>query len=469
MAAAGSLTFVSACATLPSSGGRLAVQGWMTTADGSRKLADMRDIRAETIPGPGVVITVDSATKYQTMRGFGAALTDASAWLMTHRMSPSARSALLQELFGRSGGTNPGLGLDAVRMTIGASDFSLTHYSLADFPGRAQADIAPLRAEVLPVLDEIRRINPGLTLMATPWSAPAWMKQSGLLIQGRLAPSHYGDFAEYLTSFAVAMRSEGQPIDYLTIQNEPHFEPKDYPGMRMDPAERASFVGAHLGPVLARKAPGTRILEWDHNWDQPESPTAVLSDPRAEPFIAGVAWHCYGGDVAAQSLVHDRFPAKETWFTECASGNWSPDWAKSFAWTVKTLVIGTTRNWASGVLMWNVALDKKHGPHLGGCGDCRGLVTIDSATGSVMRSPEYYAFAHASRFLRPGDVRIGSSSAGSETNHVAFQSGDGRKRTLIVQNAAASQRRYSVIDGRSAFSFAMPAGSVATLVWPASR
>lgn len=438
---------------------------WMTTADGSQRLAPVTSPVDVSVTLPMAEVTIDTARRYQTMRGFGAAVSDASAWLIDNRLSRQQRSRLLRELFGHGRGD---LGLDAVRIPIGASDFSLSHYSLAETPGQPQADLAPLRADMLPVLRSIRAINPRLTLIASPWSAPAWMKDSGSLIQGRLKPASHAAFATYLTSFVREMARARVPVDYLTVQNEPHFEPKDYPGMRIEPAQRAAFVSGHLGPMLRREAPRTRLLEWDHNWDQPESPIAVLSDPQANPYIAGVAWHCYGGNVAAQSDVRNRFPEKEVWFTECASGSWSPDWAKSFAWATRTLIIGTTLNWASGALMWNVALDQDHGPHKGGCGDCRGLVTIDTRTGTVVREPEYYAFAHASRFVRRGSVRIASESRDQGIESVAFLATNRRDITLIVRNDASEARRLRIVEGRSANLVDLPSGAVATITWGAS-
>ena len=126
----------------------------------------------------------------------------------------------------------------------------------------------------------------------------------------------------------------------------------------------------------------TEILDWDHNWDEPQSPLTVLDDSVARRFVAGVAWHCYAGDVAAQSQVHSVYPGKDVYFTECAGGAWAPNFGDNLRWNVRTLIIGATRHWARGVILWNLALDPQHGPHLGGCADCRGVLTIDPLTGA---------------------------------------------------------------------------------------
>lgn len=456
------------------------INGWMTSADGSQRLADMSGLAVQENDfalAPDIVI--DPARRFQPIAGFGAAITDASAFLIQTRMDEATRTAFLEEMFDLRTGQRTrarmglGLGLSVTRITIGASDFSQSHYTYADTPGQARADIGSARAQLIPTLVAMRAINPQLQIIASPWSAPAWMKDTGSLIKGRLRPDRYRDFARYLVSYGRAMRKAGVPIDLLTIQNEPHFEPADYPGMRVDPQERAAFIADELGPMMRKRLPGVGLLDWDHNWDEPESPLAVLADARARPFVDGVAWHCYGGDVSAQSLVHEQHPDKETWFTECSSGGWSPDWDVAFAWTVSKLVIGTTRNWARGVVMWNLVLDESGGPHLGGCGNCRGLVTIDTATGRITREPEYYAFAHASRFLEPGAVRIASDGADNDIEHVAFQQassgqqGSSGEIVLIVRNSSKIARKLRIAQAGRLVIAELPAGAVATLVWDA--
>ncbi len=448
--------------------GGVTVQTWATLTDQSMLLALQEGNRfAAARASLPLNIDVDSSKRYQEIVGFGANITDASAWLIQNRMSAQQRSALMEDLFGKA----PGIGLSFTRLTIGASDFSRRHYTLDDVPA-GQTDyplagfsIDPMRADVLPVLKSAMAINPKLQVMASPWSAPAWMKTGDSLIKGTLRPQAYGVFARYLEKFVDAMEAEGVPMFALTLQNEPHFEPDDYPGMRLESATRARVIAENLGPLLAKRAKPVRILDWDHNWDVPQAPLEVLADSRARPYVAGVAWHCYAGDVAAQSMVHDAHPDKETYFTECSGGDWKPNWQETLPWYMRNLIVGTTRGWARGVLLWNIALDEKHGPHSGGCTDCRGVVTIDSRTGAVTRNFDYYALAHASRFVRQGARRIESTTGVDGLETVAFQNSDDNSIALIVVNSAADSRRFSVsFDGES-FEHTMPGASVATFVW----
>ncbi|MCX7175909.1 MAG: glycosyl hydrolase [Proteobacteria bacterium] len=449
---------------------QIAVGAWVTTGDRSRLLARVTDLAFASQASGSNVIDVDSDTRYQEMVGFGAAITDSSAWLIQHRMNPQQRRALLQDLFGPS----PGIGLSFTRISIGASDFSPRHYSLDDRPpgatdpALAHFSIAATRTELLPVVKSALAINPRLRIMASPWSAPGWMKSTDSLVQGTLRPEAYGAFAEYLRRYISAYAAEGVPIFAITIQNEPHFEPKDYPGMRLDPPARARFIGEYLGPLFERSRIATRILDWDHNWDEVQSPLQVLADPVAAPYVAGVAWHCYAGDVTAQSVVHDAHPGKDTYFTECSGGEWAPEWDKSLKWFVHTLIIGSTRGWAKGVLFWNLALDEHHGPYTGGCRNCRGVVTIDSATGAVTRNVEYYVLAHASRFVRQGARRIASSGSAGALEHVAFRNADDGSIALIVLNPATDAQTFSVRHEGATFEYTLPGGSVVTFVWTAA-
>ncbi len=444
------------------------VQTWVTLTDQSQLLA--LQAGNSFAAGSAVLplnIAVNPARRYQEIVGFGANITDASAWLIQNRMSASQRESLLQDLFGKA----PGIGLSFTRLTIGASDFSLQHYSLDDVPlGQtdyplARFSIDPMRSDVLPVLKRAQAINPKLRVMASPWSAPAWMKSNDSLMKGTLRPEAYAAFAGYLEKFVNAMEAEGVPMFALTLQNEPHFEPLDYPGMRLEPSMRARLIAENLGPLLARRAKPVRILDWDHNWDEAQAPLQVLADPKARPYVAGVAWHCYAGDVAAQTLVHDAYPDKETYFTECSGGDWKPHWQETLPWYMRNLIIGTTRGWAKGVLLWNIALDENHGPHRGGCNDCRGVVTINSVTGAVTRNFDYYALAHISRFVRPGAFRIESSTGLDGVQTVAFQNPDDNSIALIAVNSAAAERRFTVTSAGQSFEHSMPAASVATFVW----
>ena len=444
------------------------VSVWITTADHARALAPSAPALFAERASARSHIVVDDTQRFQEIVGFGASLTDSSAWLIQHKLDARQRDALLEELFGREGN---GLGLSFSRLTIGASDFSRHHYSLNDTPdGKPDPELKHFsidenRGDVIPVARAMLAINPQLKIMASPWSAPGWMKDSNSLIQGRLLPQYYNAFSRYLLKYVDAYAAEGVPIFALTVQNEPDYEPKDYPGMRLNAPARARLIGDHLGPMIARRGNGPLIFDWDHNWDKPEEPMGVLSDPVAGNYVDAVAWHCYGGDVAAQSPVHDAFPDKDAYMTECSGGDWEPVRSGGLPLQMKNIIIRSMRHWARGALFWNLALDENNGPYAGGCHTCRGVVTIDSRTGEITRTDEYYALAHASRFVRPGAHRIASSGPTDDLDNVAFRNADDGSLVLLVSNSAIQPRRFSVAHGERRFAYTLPARSVATFVW----
>ena len=455
---------VAGCGTGPS---QSSAEMWLTTADQTQKLAVQP---AQVAAGPAKgdeAIKIDTSKHFQKMHGFGAAMTDASAQVLS-ALPEDKRKAIMGELFGRANG---GLGLSFTRLTVGASDFSTSDYTYDDTPENVadpelrHFSIEPAKKYVLPRTREALAINPDLLVMISPWSAPAWMKTRRSLIKGELLPQYYPAFANYLARTVQEFGHEGVPVSMLTIQNEPNFEPGDYPGERIDPQQRAEIIGQHVGPRIKALGLRTQILEWDHNWDHPEMPLAVLRDPTARQYVSGIAWHCYNGDVPAQSPVHDAFPDKDAWVTECSGGEWLPKYAEVLGWMTDKLIIGAANNWSRGTLLWNLALDPAHGPHTGGCTDCRGVVTIDPKTGAITRNVEYYVLGHASRFVLPGAYRVATAIRGGQVAAAGFLNPDG-SRVAILYRRSGDGPISIALDGER-YSVRLPSGSVATLRWRA--
>jgi glucosylceramidase len=445
------------------------VSVWVTTADGSRLLQAEPPIalvpEADIAPAE-VTIDVDDSRRYQTMTGFGATLTDSSAWLIGTALTPEQRGDLMRALFDPVAG----IGLSYLRHSIGATDFSLSNYTYDDMPpGESDPTLAHFsiehdRAYILPIFKEARQLNPALAIMGTPWSAPAWMKTSGALIGGSLRPDAYGPYAHYLVRFLEAYAAEGVPVQSITPENEPLHEPAGYPGMLMSAAEQAAFIRDHLGPALANAGLSTEIYIYDHNWDRPDYPMEILSDPAARAYVTGTAFHCYAGNVSSQLTVHDAFPDKAIMVSEC-TGLVGSMFGSDLRWLMHNLFIGATRRWATSVLMWNLALDQDSGPQNGGCPICRGVVTIDRETGAVTYNVEYYALGHASLAARSGATRIESTSIEASIETVAFLNPAGSKG-LLVLNSAATDVTFNVRWSGLAFSSTLPADAVATYTWP---
>lgn len=438
---------------------------WLTKADRSALLAEQSPAPAFSSAAPtGQVIDVNSAKSYQTMDGFGFALTGGSAMLI-HHMSADKRAALLHNLFTTEG---DGIGVSYLRLSVGSSDMNAHVYSYDDLP-EGQTDpnmehfsLAPDEVDVIPVLKEILAINPKIQILASPWSAPLWMKTNHEAQGGVLKPEWYAAYAKYWVKYIEGMKAHGITIDTLTIQNEPLNE-KNTPSMLMISPEQEDFVAHDLGPALQKAGIKTKILLYDHNLDHPAYVLSILRNPNARKYVGGSAWHLYGGTVDAMTQVHNAYPDKGIYFTEQSVTQEPGASTLDVAKPVAEIVIGATRNWAKNVLLWNLAADPHAGPHTdnGGCPVCYGALTIDGD--NVTRLVAYYVLGHASKFVPSGSVRIDSNSTDTLPN-VAFKTPDG-KTALIVSNPGDSTQNFSIRDKGKSFTTSLDGGSVGTYVW----
>lgn len=414
------------------------------------------------------VIAVDTSARFQEIDGYGAGFTGSSAYLLNKKLSPGARQTALRDLFDPT----VGIGISYLRLTMGASDFSLSDFTYNDIPANQtdfnleQFSLSQDLDDVVPVMKEILEISPDIKLMGTPWSPPAWMKSNGNLKGGKLKTACYDVYADYFVKYIQEMKSQGIVIDAVTPQNEPLYFTANYPCMEMQAGEQLNFIKNSLGPKFEEARLQTKIILYDHNWDNPQYPISILNDPEAKKYIAGSAFHAYAGDVSAMSTVHNAHPDKDLYFTEISGGAWASDFSDNLMWNMRNIFIGTARNWSKNALLWNLALDQNYGPQNNGCNNCRGVITISSTSGQITKNEEYYSIAHFSKFVRPGAVRIATTlpQSLSDVGVVGFQNSDGSK-VLVVCNYSSSTHSFSVSQGKNNFSYAVPQKSVATLVW----
>jgi glucosylceramidase len=451
-------------AFLRASNAHAQVDLWLTDPGGSARFEKQKT--RLVFGGAGdqkPTIDIDRKKAYQTIDGFGYTLTGGSAGHVV-RMNAASRGALLKELFATDGTS---LGVSYLRVSIGASDLNRRVFSYDDLPpGRVDPELnrfslAPDRADVIPVLKEILKIAPDIKIMGSPWSPPAWMKSNDKSIGGSLKPEFYGAYAKYFVKYIRGMKAEGIRVDAITVQNEP-LHPGNEPSLLMQAREQAEFIKNHLGPAFKQAGLDTRIIIYDHNCDRPDYPISILNDAEARKYVDGTAFHLYAGKIDAMSTVHEAHPDKKLYFTEQwigAPGNLRGD----LAWHTRELTIGATRNWSRMVLEWNLAADPWSRPHTpGGCSNCLGAVTIDG--NKVTRNPAYYVVAHASKFVRPGSVRIATNPLHPLPN-VAFKT-PGERTVLIVLNDGRSAETFRIRDGDKLVTSTLPAGAVGTYVWP---
>ncbi|GAA2743810.1 ricin-type beta-trefoil lectin domain protein [Kitasatospora cinereorecta] len=463
----------------PSRAAGESVSIWLTTTDdaGGRHVTRGLQQQAPTAFAAGSgsggrQITVDENTRYQQFTGGGASFTDTAAWLLNSSgaLSAATRDATMRKLFSPT----DGIGLSFVRNPMGASDLARYGYTYDDQPAGASDpaltgfSIAHDLADVLPLTRQARRLNPQLSVMASPWTAPAWMKDSGSLNGGWLKAEDYGAYAQYFVKYLQAYQAQGVSVDYVSVQNEPTCC-GGYPSMSWNGSGLAYFSRNNLLPALAGAGLATKELALDWNWDQYGGYAApVVDDPaiRNHPNFGGMAWHGYGGDVAQQSTVHDQYPAMDTFDTEHSGGTWIADQQREDMRNI----IDYTRNWGKSVTKWSLAVDQDMGPHNGGCGTCTGLVTVhngDSRSGQVDYTVEYYTMGHLTKFVRPGAYRI-ASTADPAVPNVAWQNPDGSK-ALIAYNDSGSAQSVRVVWGGRSFAYQLPAHTSATFTWSGSQ
>lgn len=471
---------------------------WATTADGTDKLTPLAPADFGTAPADAPsstpVVVVDPTLTYQKMRGFGGAITDASASVL-YTLSAAERAKTMASLFSPATGD----GLDYLRQPIGGSDMVATGpYTYDDLPAgqtdyaMAHFSIAHDQAQILPLLREAKALNPELQVIASPWSPPAWMKTSDSLIGGRLidSPQVYRAYALYLLKFVEAYQAAGVPVNEITVQNEPqNRNPSGYPGTDM-PSWQEEAVIEQLGPMLQAAHLNTQIFAYDHNWTEhpndaagtPADETADINhypqnvmDSPAAKWVSGVAFHCYYGDPSAMTAFHEQYPKTAIEETEC-SGSESSDPANTFSdtlqWHARNLELGSPMNWSSTVINWNLALNAGNGPHVGGCSTCTGIVTVNG-DGTVTDDAEYYALGQLARFVRPGAVRIASTSFGTtgwngQIMDEAFRNPNG-STVLVAHNEYWNPLPVTVREGGEQFTYTLPAQSIVTFTWPGSQ
>ena len=444
------------------------VSVWVTNRAGTKRLQPQPVVSFVAGQGNPALPTIDVAdnVRYQQIEGFGGSITDSSAWVLSG-LSAAKQAEILTALFDR----NTGLGLSFLRQPIGSSDFALNLYTFDDIdPAGTDYPLANFsidhdRAYILPMLRAARAKNSAIRIMASPWTAPAWMKTNRSLIGGgRLRTDVYATYADYLVRFVQGYAAEGVPIHSLTVQNEPKTAPQ-YPSMLMTSAEQATFIGQHLGPALARAGLNRQIFAWDHNWET-TYPLEVLANPTARSFISGVAFHCYGGQPSEMSIVRNAYPQLAISLTECADGS-RLSFGSKLMYDIRVLLIGSLRNWARSVAKWNLVLDQNGGPKLvdDACRNCAGLVTVNTATGTYSFNEDYYALGHVSPHVKPGAYRVQSTEFGfGGIENVAFMNPDGSIVVLAI-NSSYGTLTFQIRSRGTTLQYTLPSDNVATFKW----
>jgi glucosylceramidase len=464
--------FFTACSD-DSSGNNAAQDGdvavYLTVRNTVTRLTQQNSISFSDAPTAGLTVTIDTADLKQEIEGFGAALTGSSAYLMKN-MTDAARQKLLKDLF-----TEEGIDMKYMRLCIGTSDFSMGNYTYCD--DCSPTDLSNFgipeidRRDLLPVLKEILALQPHMRLLGSPWTAPAWMKTNNALYGGyfKTDPAVYNALAQYFVKYVQAYAAEGIAIDAITLQNEPWHEISSYATMKMEPVQQRDVVRDYLGPQLEAANLATQIQIWDHNFGEVVYPLTVLADENAKKYVDGVAFHGYSGSPANLDELIAAHPDVPIYFTEQSGGGWNTDDPiGNMLYYMKDFIIPTINRGSRNFLMWNLALDLNAGPKvagLGGCGDCRGVVTIQGNAYRV--NEEYYLLGHFSKFVKAGAHRIGYTLSAAKPNNVNFSTflnPDGSKVVVAVNQSGAAQT-FTIRTGGRSFAYTLSDQSSASLIY----
>lgn len=430
------------------------------------------------------LIIVDENHTYQQMDGFGASITEASAYLYQNGLTGAQKQEVMDTLFGKE----TGIGLSMLRQTIGASDHCVAPYNFAP---TEQADNLPNfdfsheLETIFPTVQDALSVEPGrIKVVASSWSPPGWMKNNGSElgmynnIKGTLRTNKYQAYANYLLKFIQNYESRGVDIYAITPTNEPDHASYDWPALPMSHSEAQTLVSNYIYPTLRSNNLDTKIICWDHsytttNYRDGVYPFQYYTNADALAKTDGSAWHWYEGDEEVMSVVHKEFPEKDIWFTEGSGGEWGfPKWRTAFL-NQSSCAINIARNWSKSIIYWNLALDENGGPdyyydvnqHHNSTN--RGLITINS-TGGWSHNVDYYTLGHVSKFVDPGAYRIDSTSLDGNIESVAFRNPDNSK-VLVMTNLVGRDQSMKIKWGTQVLDYTIPAESMVTMTWSGTQ
>lgn len=433
------------------------IRAWQTSKDGAWKsIAGPKWKQGES--ASPYRIQLNPSCKFQQLLGFGAALTDASCYLL-HQLEPQQRRAILEECFGANG-----LKFSVARTTIGASDYSVNAYSYDESPQPdltlARFSIDHDREYILPLLKEAAKTNPELFLFSSPWSPPGWMKAGGSLLGGSMRKHYFEPYAQYFVKFLKGYADAGVKIQAITVQNEVDTDQDGrMPQALWGQEYEIDFVKLHLGPALQQAGLDTKIWILDHNYNLWGRAADELSDPDVYRYVDGVAWHGYMGSPSSMSRVHEMFPKKHAYWTEGGPDYTKPDYATDWSdWS--SHFTGILRNWARCIVCWNLVLDENGKPNIGPF-SCGGLITVNSKTRQLTRSGQFHAFAHYSKLMQRGAHVIASSGEFTQIDHVAVENPDG-SRVLVLTNRGQEQQVQCGLEEQS-FTVTLPPDSITSV------
>ena len=416
-------------------------------------------------------VFVDPNKTFQTFLGIGGAITDASAEVFA-KLSKEKQQELLNAYFSK----DKGIGYSLIRTNIHSCDFSSDMYTYID-EGDAALKTFSIEHDKkfkIPLIKKATETAGGkLTLFASPWSPPAFMKDNkNMLKGGKLLPEFYQSWANYYVKFINSYQKEGILVWGLTVQNEP-MAVQRWESCIYTAEEERDFLKNYLGPTLSKAGLGDKkITVWDHNRDlMTQRATTILDDPEASKYVWGVGFHWYeswsGGDPMFENVgaVNEMYPNKNLLFTEGCNEKFDANkyqlWKNGERYGKS--MINDFNNGTVGWTDWNILLDEKGGPnHVGNF--CFAPVHADTKTGELIYTPSYYFIGHFSKFIGKDAKRISSVSSRSQLITTSFLNQDGKVIT-VVMNQSNKKVTYNLCIGTNATEVSILPHGIQTLVY----
>ncbi len=450
------------------------VQVYTTAKDTPLRLTLNHELQLKpTQPSPqtDVAIFINPDKRYQTILGIGGAITDASAEVYAS-LSEAAQQEFMQAYFDQANG----LGYSLLRTTIHSSDFSSASYIYIQEGDKTLStfDIAPDKKHRIPMIKQaISTAGGKLTTIASPWSAPAFMKDNNNMLQGgKLLPQYREAWATYFTKFINAYEREGIPIWGITVQNEPMAR-QTWESMIYTAEEERDFLRDYLGPIMHQAGLGDKkIIVWDHNRDLiSHRADTILSDPQAAKYVWGVGFHWYetwaGGEPMYNNVaeVTRAWPDIKVLLTEATVERFDPTRLQHWpnAERYGDSLVNDFNAGAVGWIDWNILLNDTGGPnHVGNF--CFAPIHADSKTRQLIYTPTYYYLGHFAKFIRPGAQRISAVSTRSMLQTTSFLNTDNRLVTVVL-NLSDKPVTYRLCIASQETTATIPANAIQTLVY----
>lgn len=409
-----------------------------------------------------VQITLNPDEVFQTITGIGGSFTEASAYLL-NELSEANRQKVLEAYFGDEGAR-----YSLTRTHINSCDFSLGNYSYAPVEGDKDLEhfsIEEDQPDLIPMIKAAQEISSeGFKIIASPWTAPPWMKDNGDWRGGKLLPEYRDTWALFFSKYLDAYREEGIEIWGVTVENEPLGNAENWESMHFSAEEMNEFVRDHLGPRLEADGQDAKILGYDQNRDELKHWVDVMyDDAEAAKYFDGTAIHWYASTVEwfpeVLQYAHQKAPEKhlietegcvdaevpkwqdDAWYWRKEATDWGWDWAPpetkhlhpkySPVYRYARDIIGCLNNWVDGWVDWNMVLDRQGGPNWFE-NWCVAPVIVDPDADEVYFTPIYYTMAHFSKYIRPGAQRIGLTMDDESLMATAVRNPDGSVVVLIL-------------------------------------